>query len=131
MVEIKKTQRPEDYPIISRLALAFLSEKPNPTPEDCLWAIDNVFTVGELRRLMLRYGAELADLMLSPLLARALDANQSESDWPPELEDEIDAWQQQRASRIRQADRRYWRTVIEELRELRNNGSLMVEGTLV
>jgi len=90
-----------------------------------------VFTVGELRRLMLRYGAELADLMLSPLLARALDANQSESDWPPELEDEIDAWQQQRASRIRQADRRYWRTVIEELRELRNNGSLMVEGTLV
>jgi hypothetical protein len=41
LVELKKTQRPEDYPIIARLALAFLAEREPVVRADLSWALDN------------------------------------------------------------------------------------------
>src|SRR5688572_23713533 len=43
LVELKKTQRPEDYPIIGRLALAFLAERDPVEPAGLRWALDNCF----------------------------------------------------------------------------------------
>jgi hypothetical protein len=56
LVELKKTQRARDYPIISRLALAFLEQRgATATIEHHRWAIDNVFSTAEFARLVREY----------------------------------------------------------------------------
>ena len=49
-MDLKKTQRLEDYPIISKLALAWFDQPEcAKTAEDFSWAADNLFTLPELR----------------------------------------------------------------------------------
>ncbi|HZF01130.1 MAG TPA: hypothetical protein VE344_04470 [Methylomirabilota bacterium] len=49
LVELKKTQRLEDYPIISKLALAWFDQPEcKKTADDFLWALQNIFTLAEL-----------------------------------------------------------------------------------
>ena len=49
LVELKKTQRLEDYPIISKLALAWFDQPEcAKTAADFLWALQNIFTLPEL-----------------------------------------------------------------------------------
>jgi hypothetical protein len=47
------------------------------------------------------------------------------------LEDELTDWLDLRTAPLRRADRHFWRTVIDALRELRARGELMTEGTAV
>jgi hypothetical protein len=47
------------------------------------------------------------------------------------LEDELDAWLEARTAPLRAADRRYWRPIIDELRELKRNEQLMAERQVV
>ena len=50
LVDLKKTQRLEDYPIISKLAVAWFDQPECPkAAEDFAWAADNLFTLPELR----------------------------------------------------------------------------------
>ncbi len=134
LVEIKKTQRPADYPIIGRLALVHLAA-PN-TPDDDAelhWALNNVFGLAELRAVVAerpRAFATLARSLREPL-AEALTRLSQYQDLQPKLEDELDAWLESRSSPLRTADRQYWRPIIEELRALKRGDRLMVEGALV
>jgi hypothetical protein len=74
LVEIKKTQRAEDYPIIGRLVLAEIESRPDPSPADLRWALDNVFSLRELEELLAGQAARIAALEpppVAPLLRAA------------------------------------------------------------
>jgi len=133
-VEIKKTQRLEDYPIISRLALAWF-EQPGSTVTDAdhRWAVENVFTLAELRRLFEEHpGAASALPATSPVALREFARIAPDGSEPTEqIETDVTAWMQERIQRLQQADRSYWREIIAELRQLRATGQLVLEGTAV
>jgi hypothetical protein len=134
LVEIKKTQRSADYPIIGRLALAHLSD-PNTSQDDAelRWALDHVFGLGELRAVVAArpqsFGALAASL--PPALGAGVAALAANQELRPDSEDQLDAWLEARTAPLRAADRRYWRPIIEELRRLKRTGQLMPEGQAV
>lgn len=132
LVEIKKTQRPRDYPIISRLVLAFMQQRaPTWTDSDLEWARDHMFDVDEFKRWVTEYPVSLRVLQPGSVLQRAADQLREQSQLDLRLEDELDEWFERRMAPLRRADRHYWRAVIDELRELRKQGALMPEGAPV
>jgi hypothetical protein len=134
LVELKKTQRPGDYPVISRLVTAFLDDVgPSPTAIDLRWALDNTFGVRELHALLRQHGSAYREMAstLPEIVNRALTELERAEEFVPAFEDELDLWLEMRSAALRGADRRYWREIIAELRELRSRGELMKEGALV
>jgi hypothetical protein len=136
LVELKKTQRLDDYPIISRLALAWfehLDRAATATAADYRWALENVFTLSELRRLFEAHPAAVAALPVATPAALSEFARrvQDQGGAPEQIETEVSGWMQQHMERLQQADRGYWRGIIAELRRLRATGQLVPEGALV
>lgn len=132
LVELKKTQRPHDYPIISRLALAFLREQASvPGDATLRWIVDNVFTLAEFRELSQLAPAAIKIMEPGSLEARAMAVLASGLALDSNLEDELEEWFDARTAPLRRADRHFWRSVIDELRELRAGGKLAPEGALV
>lgn len=132
LVEIKKTQRPRDYPIIGRLVFAFLQDRaPSWTDADLEWARDNIFSLAEFTRVIAEYPALHRALQPGSVPQRAAEQLTLHGRIPPELEDELDDWFEQRMAPLRRADRHFWRPVIDELRALREHGQLMPLGTSV
>jgi hypothetical protein len=131
LVELKKTQRPRDYPIISRLSLLQLAEQTTPDDQTLRWVVDNVFTLSELRELARAHPEAERVLPSGSVGARAIAAFGQHEHLEQDLEDELEAWFDARMAPLRRADRRFWRTVIDELRGLRTSGQLVPEGTLV
>lgn len=134
LVEVKKTQRLEDYPVISKLALAWF-EQPEctGTNEDLRWALENIFTLPELRVFFAEHN-EAADLSvdnLNPALTEFGRQVRSEGDASESVERRVNEWMQQRISDLQRADHSYWREIITELKALRSAGKLVVEGSLV
>jgi hypothetical protein len=131
LVEIKKTQRSADYPIIGRLAVAHLADAATPDDAHELnWALANVFGLTELEALVrerVHAFSELARTLPEPL-AGAVSTLCQHHLLPAIEEDELDAWLGARAVPLRAADRRYWRPIIDELRWLKRTGKLMREG---
>ena len=134
LVELKKTQRLEDYPIISRLALGWLSQ-----PEclgakaDFLWAIQNIFTLPELATLFQEntsavelISAEISDLIKQ--FARQAMASEAVAE---SIAQQVTSDMQQHIAALQQADRVYWREIIADLKRLRATGMLISEGTNV
>ncbi len=133
LVELKKTQRLEDYPIISKLALAWFDQ-----PEcakgsgDFLWALQNIFTLPELTMFFTEHPATV-DIAIAHFnqevgqFGRQLFAGEvAES-----TERQVTDFFQSRISELQLADRRYWRAIIRDLKELRSAGKLMPEGEKV
>jgi hypothetical protein len=130
LVEIKKTQRPADYPIIGRLALAHIADPTTPADgTELRWALEHVFGLPELRALIAQHPKAFGTLApsLPQPLSQGVTALAAGQDLTPALEDELDAWLEARTAPLRSADRRYWRPIIDELRELKRNGQLMAE----
>lgn len=134
LVELKKTQRPRDYPIISRLALTWLDERAaNCSSEDLTWVLENLFSLPELVRLFIEH-PELGQSLppaTPQLVVRTAGAITQSGFLEQSLEDELVDWLDQRTAPLRRADRHFWRTVIDALRGLRARGELMPEGTPV
>jgi hypothetical protein len=134
LIELKKTQRLEDYPIISRLALAWFAQPGSAvTATNFRWAAENIFTLAELRRLFEEHRPS-ADVPLGiapEALGEFSRLVRGGVDVPERIESEVTAWMQQRIQSLQQADRRYWREIIAELRQLRAAGHLMTEGAAV
>lgn len=128
LVELKKTQRPRDYPVISRLALTFLEHRGEATTgEDRSWAIANMFSLAEFERLVREYPGVVPEIN-EDVLRRAAECILRDDELPVEVEDNVVDFFDAKAAPLRKADRRFWRTVIEELRQLRANGKLMRVG---
>lgn len=132
LVELKKTQRPRDYPIISRLAVARVEQEGVECSDDVVrWAFDNVFTLSEFRRLVKVAPRGVRLFPEGGIAERAAASLEIDGDFAPETEDELEEWFDERMAPLRRADRRFWRSVIDELRELRSAGKLAAEGSVV
>ena len=131
LVELKKTQRLEDYPIISKLALAWF-DQPDATKstDDLLWALENIFTLPELTILFAEQPAAV--------LAAVEQCNQEVGEFArevsgrgearPSTERRVNDLLQRRIAELQMADREYWRDIIRTLKELHAAGELMTEG---
>jgi hypothetical protein len=131
LVELKKTQRLQDYPVISRLALRYLEERA-PEQTDLLWGLANLFTLDAAEELFARYpnAAEVqGDETATPLIRFGAALRRGEQN--PELEKEATQLMSTRMAELQQRDRLYWRDIIQQLRQLRANGGLVPEGTVV
>ena len=134
LVELKKTQRPRDYPIISRLALAWSDERGRDySSKDAKWILDNMFSLPELIRLLADHPTISSSLPLETpdLIVQASVQIGQSGRLDVSLEDQIEQWMDARIAPLRRADRHFWRPVIDALRDLRSRGELETEGTLV
>ena len=134
LVELKKTQRLEDYPIISKLALAWFSQpESTKTSEDFHWAIQNIFTLPELR-IFFREHPEILELSPERLSRNVQEFGRKivgDDSVTEDLEHAMNPQMQQRIGDLQQADRRYWRDIIAELKKFHGDGKLMPEGEMV
>jgi len=134
LVELKKTQRLEDYPVISKLALAWFDQPECPqTPGDLHWALQNIFTLPELRIFFSEHpkAVDLSAADLSSAIGELGRQWVSTQDVTESVERQVSEWMQRRILELQQADRRYWRGIIAELKTLRATGKLVTDGTPV
>jgi hypothetical protein len=133
LVETKKTNRPADYDVITRLALIRVGQADRPSPAVLDWALDHLFRVEDVLEFLRRFGTRrgldtprgMAWLRRwSGLLARGKQPSVAEVDRAARA---LGA----KAQKLQSAGRRYWLVRIEELRRLRSEGGLLPEGTLV
>ena len=134
LVELKKTQRLEDYPIISKLALAWFDQPEcAKTADDLRWALQNIFTLPELRIFLAEHpeAMDLAVEHLNPAVTEFGRQLLSGADVSESVERQVNEWMQPRIADLQQADRRYWREIIAELKSLRATAKLVAEGSAV
>ena len=134
LVELKKTQRLEDYPIIGKLALAWFDQPQcGKTADDVRWAIQNIFTLPELKNFFTEQPDAIAVTLegLNPALKELGSQWLSGVPVDESIEAGVNNWMQQRIAALQQADRRYWRDIISDLKNLRFSGKLAPEGSLV
>jgi hypothetical protein len=134
LVELKKTQRLEDYPIISKLALAWFDQPEcSKADEDYSWALQNIFTLPELRTYFAEHPAALglaieqrSEELAEFALQFSATGNPRES-----AERRVNELLQRRIIDLQMSDREYWRDIIRLLKALRGAGALMTEGAKV
>lgn len=134
LVELKKTQRLEDYPIISKLALAWFSQPDcEKTTADFLWAMQNIFTLPELALFFTEHPAavEAAIERFNPEVGGFGRQLLDHGEVSEPIERRVGEFFQARMSELQVADRRYWRDIIRKLKEMRGAGELMPEGGCV
>jgi hypothetical protein len=131
LVELKKTQRLEDYPIISKLALAWFDQPECANPAaDFLWALQNFYTLPELAVFFTEHPAAV-DVATEQFnrevgeFGRQLLASGEVSE---AVEQRVGELFQSRISGLQLADRQYWREIIRQLKGLRGAGKMMPEG---
>ena len=131
LVELKKTQRLEDYPIISKLALAWFDQpESGKTAADFLWALQNIFTLPELAVFFTEHpaAADVASKDFDRVVGEFGRQVLSTGEAAEPVERRVRELLQARISELQIADRQHWRDIIRELKELRAAGKLMPEG---
>jgi hypothetical protein len=134
LIELKKTQRLEDYPVIGRLASRYceLTRKRLGAPRT-RWAVRHLFSLPELHDFF----------QMHPDIIRHLDSKdmaayrsmavliQNKKEIGRSLEQYIERRLLQSISDLQRKDRLHWHEIIEELKQLRSRGQLMTEGRRV
>lgn len=130
LIELKKTQRLADYPIISALTLGVV-EASDASAETLKWAVANLFTAESFFFFNEHYPQWIRSSPddIPPGLTR-LPGHPADK-IPDDVIEEAARWMNAAIARHQRADRHYWRPIIEELRQLRRDRILMREGTLV
>ena len=134
LIELKKTQRLEDYPVISRLVLKHCDDPDiNLDRRQTHWAINHLFSLHSLREFCQRHPKIIRRLDskdMAPFRALAfLVQRQKEPDTA--LEQRIERQIFRSITACQQSDRLYWRKIITELKQLRTQGLLLREGQKV
>lgn len=130
LVELKKTQRLEDYPIISKLALAWFDQPECAKGvEDLSWALQNIFTLPELTIFFTEHPAAV-DVATAGFSREVGEFGRQllVGDVVEPVERRVADLFQSRISELQLADRRYWREIIGNLKALRATAKLMPEG---
>jgi hypothetical protein len=134
LVELKKTQRLEDYPIVSRLSLAWFDQPEcGKAEDDFRWAFRNIFTVPELRMFFEEQTGIPETLVaeLSPDMREIARQARVGDEIADETANRVNGDLQRRIAELQQLDRRYWRDIIADLKQLRAEGKLIPEGAEV
>jgi len=133
LVELKKTNRPGDYEVISRLARIRLASESRPRWRLLRWATENTFRGEDFVALMRTYGASSAwdtavrDPLLCRMAARIQRGQAPAARDLQRLEERIAG----KMWRLMDRGRSYWLPRIAELRRLRTSKALLPEGTPV
>lgn len=135
LIELKKTQRLEDYPVISRLVLAFFNQGvgavADPPPDQLLdWMVEHLFTIESLAEFLTRPPGTWAAYhgRHAGNVRRWREELASASGWSGRTERELTDWMQRRIGELQAQDREYWKPVIRELKRLHHDGQLMPAG---
>jgi hypothetical protein len=124
LVELKKTNRPGDYDVITRLARIRLSREASPGPKLLRWTLDHLFRVEDLMEVVRQRGGPPKSLPEGMGWLRRLPLNASDVDAAARRLGD-------KAQRLQSEGRRYWIPLLDELRRLRSEGRLLPEGTRV
>jgi hypothetical protein len=119
LVELKKTNRPTDYDVITRLAMIRAGARPGRAL--LRWAASNVFRAEDLWELVRRFPAVGA---FGPAARAERSPTASEMD-------AVARRLAARAQALQARGRRYWLPRIDELRRMRSDGVLLTEGAPV
>ena len=134
LAELKKTQRLEDYPIIGKLALAWFDQPEcKKTADDFLWALQNIFTLPELTIFFAEHPAAIGVAVekFNREVGEFGKQMLSSGEVAESVERPVQNFFQSRISEMQLADRKYWRKIVHELKELRAADKLMREGEIV
>lgn len=113
LVRTKKTQRDKDWPMIRRLIEADYVNDDNPSDDKVRFWLMESRTPPMLVELAQRYREQAESLIPSrPLLANATRGDESSIEADLEKEQKLE----------READRRYWKPLFQELEQLRRLG---------
>lgn len=132
LVELKKTNRPADYDVITRLSMIRLGQVEAPRPALLRWALGHVFRVEDLLEVLLRFGNQVGPIPPGMSWIRDWKARLIRGDRPTPTQ--IDAVARKlgaKAQRLQALGRRYWLPLIDELRRLRSEGRLLPEAARV
>lgn len=133
LAEMKKTNRPADYEVISRLARIRLAEEVAPGIRLLAWALENSFRAEDVAAIWDEYaGDRLAEAARRvPDFATILGALRVDKAIPSAHLERVAGRIARRMTRLLRLGREYWIPRIRELRTLRARGGLIPEGTLV
>ena len=127
LIEIKKTQRLADYPIVTALTLRLL-ETSNVSAETLGWAVVNLFTTESFFSFNERYPPWIESAPKDMPQSLTQNPGKPIEDISEAIVDEAVGWMATAMARHQRADRRYWRPIIDQLRKLRTDRTLMAEG---
>jgi hypothetical protein len=97
---------------------------------DLLWAVQNIFTLPELELFFSEHpqGVDVAAGQFNAEVGEFGRQSLSGGEVSESVERRVGELFHARISGLQQEDRRYWRGVVRELKELRGAGKLMPEG---
>lgn len=124
LVELKKTNRPADYDVITRLALIHLTRVKSPSPRQLRWTLERTCLNSSVDSEQSEEFPPLRDRFFRRELGRGESPRDEDID---RAAGALGA----RAQKLQALGRRYWAPRIEELRALRSEGRLIPEGTPV
>ena len=130
LVELKKTNRPADYDVITRLAMIRLGQEDKPSPALLRWTLDHLFRVEDLLEVLLRFGEGAPPPGMAWIRAWQAVLRRGGRPTAPH----VDAAARRlgaKAQKLQARGRRYWIPLIDELRRLRSGGLLLPEGARV
>lgn len=133
LVEIKKTNRPADYEVITSLALIRLRRESSPSAAALRWALGNIFRVEVLWEAVERYGHLLGRGVVGTSPAARRFRQISLRGREPGARDFSIAgkYLAECARRLQDKGRNYWLPRLRELRRWRREGRLIPEGLAV
>jgi hypothetical protein len=133
LVLLKRTNRPQDYAVISRLAMLRIGPVDKPPRQLIRWVSANVFRAEDLADIVSRFGDQLRTSDgAAPRATRRLLALRRKGLEPSAADIAFVEGELLRAmARYIQAGRNYWIPRIHDLRRLRMAGRLWPEGTPV
>jgi len=132
LVELKKTNRPADYDVITRLSMIRLGQEGTPRIDLLRWTLDHLFRVEDLLEVLLRYGGRVGSPPPGMAWIRSWQAALRRGGRP--TAPHVDAAARRlgaKAQKLQARGRRHWIPLIEELRRLRSEGRLLPEGARV
>lgn len=119
LVEVKKTDRLADYDIISNLVRIRVEQEPKPSSRLLYWALGNTFRTSDLIWLLNTFTVKKLPKRKAVQLAKSANLDSCEIAIAAEI------------TKLRQANIKYWRPVLNKLKQLRSDGRLLKEGTPV
>jgi hypothetical protein len=130
LVELKKTGRPWDYEVITRLAQIRLQQAKVVGGRLAAWVVENIFRVDDLVRVVGLLGPRVPEEAWRKNAALAVLRSSFERGREPSLA-ELDRVEAAIDERVRErvlAGRLYWKPILRDLRTLRLEGRLLPDG---